>query len=116
METSGFVLESIHFIEWLAGGFLSILSLIIFKRFAAIDHRFEKNEGKSNTDTKEIYKKIEVEVKDIKTEQKNYEKENRTIHKELYALTKSMEIQCTRIESKLEVIGRKVCNGNWKDS
>lgn len=85
------------------GGLGGLIFYMVSKKIASIDENILKIESD-----------LKKEIKEIEKHQREYEKASDLTHKELYELTKKIEIQYSKLEAKIDLIGRKVCNGAWK--
>lgn len=103
MDFQNFFFQEAALIIAIIGGLGGVIVFMLSKRLSHIDQKIDKVE----TDLKE-------EIREVERNQKEFEKETTLTHKELYELTKKIEIQYSKLESKIDLIGRKVCKGNWE--
>lgn len=115
METQEFIFKEIHLIITIISALGGIIVFMLAKRFSGLDNLILANKGDAEKKIDNLEKKLEREIKDIEKRQIEYEKENSISHKDLYELNKKMEIHFSKIDTKLGILGKKICNGSWVD-
>lgn len=92
MEAQEFFFKEVHLILVLLGGLGSVIFYMTSKKFDGIIHRIMK----------------------VEERQREHEKDVLSTHRELFELIKKMEILQTRLESKMDIIGKQICKNHWK--